>query len=138
MSRPQIFGSKSERAIAYLLRRTYGRRVVTMDQKGPFDLLVDGWRVELKAANRTEQAGQPRWMFNIHRHGVLEETTDFYVLRLEDVPYSKYAIHLLYRAPIGVTVINVSMRNLLNGTSMRAEEFYRFARGEFGKREIAA
>ncbi len=135
----QKFGSDSERRVASILRQFYGREVIAMAYNSSFDISVDGWRVELKAARpNTTKEPYPVWVFNIHRHGVLNEVTDFYILRLEQVPFTKSAIHLLFRAPIGVTVLQISPRMLMNGLSSHTEEFYKFARGEYGQKVIAA
>jgi hypothetical protein len=119
-------GLRGERLVYQLLAHVYGRKVKRMPYMSPFDLLVDGARVEVKTATLKRQ----QWLFNLHRHGKLSESTDWYILRLEGVPLSKAAIHLLLRAPAGKTTIAVTLRSLLNGQSAWADDFKRFARGE--------
>src|SRR5262249_50773732 len=99
-----------------------------------FDLLVDNkHRVEVKCGLPSAIDGLPTWRFNIHRHGVLNEETDFYILRLERVPYSKRPVHLLFQAPLRVKVVTVSLRSLLMFHSQGVADFYDFAHGKFSK-----
>lgn len=76
----------------------------------PFDLRCNGKRVEVKCAKYCHG----EWVFNIHRKGVLNESeVDVYIFRLEQVPDSKAAIHLILPAPIGITTIKMTLRSLL-------------------------
>lgn len=138
--RKQGIGLIAEERLAQLLRSTYGRTVVQCAYNNSFDLLVDGLRVEIKcAAPRSNSGAQMFWSFNLHRHGVLSEQTDVYILRLEQVPFCKYAIHMLFKAPVGVTTMVVSMRALLNQDFAAAvADFYAFAKGTYGRKEVAA
>lgn len=104
-----------------------GRRGVNADK---WDILVDGrWHIEVKTAGRRDIRGVPGWVFNIHRHGVLDESkVDFYVLRLEEVPYSKYAIHLLLPSPLKQLTLLVTFRKFLNGFGQYAEAFHKFCK----------
>lgn len=101
----------------------------------PFDLLVDGWAVEVKVAQFQLRKGKPTWQFNIHRHGRVQERCDFYILRLEGVPYSKAAVHLLLRAPLCRPTISVTFRSLISKYSVANVDFRSFLRGDFGVRE---
>lgn len=129
MAKPQTLGRTAETAIAQNLR-DYGRVVQVRKHKSPYDLLVDGMRIEIKCSDVRVIRDVPTWWFNIHRHGVLNEQCDFYIFRLENVPFSKYAIHLLYKAPLSTPVASVSFRSLLSRDAIAVVDFYRFARGE--------
>lgn len=110
-------GRKGEYAIAQILR-AHGRTVKMQGQHCPFDLLVDRiHRIEVKTSRARKIKGIPTWCFNIHRHGKLSERCDFYVLRLEGIPYCKYAVHLLLPAPVGRPTIAISFRSLVSGSS---------------------
>lgn len=138
MGRSQQLGKVAERNVAKILS-FYGRTVAVQRHKSPFDLLVDGLRVEVKCSEMQMRDELPVWHFNIHRHGVVSEATDFYIFRLEHVPFSKKPIHLLYRAPLNTHMACVSFRTLLNKDSAAASDFYRFARGELsGSTTLAA
>lgn len=96
-----------------------GVRVQTALYKDKYDLLLNGRiRIEVKTGKPRWVKGVPTWCFNIHRHGVLDESAvDFYVLRLEGVPYFRNAIHLLRKAPIGAKSVVVSLGSLLAGNN---------------------
>src|ERR1700690_3352708 len=103
---------QAELKVAKLLNQ-YGRSARVTQYSSPFDLLVDGWRIELKSS---EPRGQNvEWNFNIHRHGILNEVNvDFYILRLEKVPGSKAAVHLLFKSPVKTPTIRISFRSVIN------------------------
>lgn len=126
----QSIGRKAETRVRYLLER-YGRKVSERTYNAPFDLLVDGKRVEVKAAEpRPDQQHGLKWCFNIHRHGIVSELTDYYILRLQSVPFTKASIHLLLKAPLNVSTIAISVRALLNQQyAKEVADFYEFARG---------
>lgn len=133
LSKAQELGRHGEYAVGQILSGS-GRRVRRMHRRGPYDLLVDGeFRVEVKSAEPQDDNGSPVWKFNIHRHGKVVEETDFYILRLEKVPFTKAAIHLLLRAPLGTPTVNVSFRSLLNKRSREVADFYAFAKGQLRK-----
>jgi hypothetical protein len=132
VGKPQELGRTAEKNVAKILR-FYGRTVCVQRHKSPFDLLVDGFRAEVKCAEMRMVEDAPSWTFNIHRHGVVSEQTDFYIFRLEHVPFSKYPIHLLYRAPLNTHVACVSFRSLLSRDAIAVVDFYRFARGELSR-----
>lgn len=139
INRSQHLGIEAENKVRSTLC-AYGRKVESAGPRDSYDLLVDGLRVEVKCAARQHDGKYSiTWKFNLHRHGVLSEQTDLYILRLEEVPYSKAAIHMLFKAPMGVTTISVSMRALLNQDWAAAvSDFYAFAKGEYGRKEVAA
>lgn len=93
-----------------------------------FDLLVDrGYKVEVKTAGmQMKCGGVPVWKFNIQRHGALREKCDFYIFRLEGVPFSKAAIHLLLSAPLGRKTVLISMRSLITKYSKYAVAYEEF------------
>lgn len=109
-----------------------GRKVKLMPYESAFDLLVDGRiRIEVKTAQAQVTRKALFWKFNLHRHGALSEQCDFYVLRLEAVPYTnKAAIHLLLPAPQKKKTIFVSFRSLLNGVAQQALDFQDFVHGK--------
>lgn len=139
INRRMMIGRRAESLIASHLAGSWGRTVERQDYYAPFDLLIDGThRVELKTAQPSMHRGKPHWRFNIHRHGKLVENCDFYLFRLEKVPFSKAAIHLVVPAPIGKKTIIFSFRSLLSDGSQYVSDFYRLARGEMPPRERAA
>lgn len=81
--------------------------------RAKYDILANGKRIEAKQSEFGSGRKQA-WFFNIHRHGVVEESqVDFYILRLEAAPIFKAAIHLVLPAPIGRPTIVISLRSLL-------------------------
>lgn len=127
-----------DRVKALLMGPSYQRSVIRCPYKCPYDLVIDGLRTEVKcAAPRKDGEYGIAWQFNIHRHGMLSEDTDIYILRLEKVPYSGCAMHMLLAAPIGKLTVLVSMRSLLNQEWAEAvSDFYALAKGEYGKKKI--
>lgn len=105
-------GSIAERNIASLLKQS-GREVIIQPTGSSFDLLVDGKKVEVKAASPQFKKHNLSWFFNLHHNGKLNECADLYVVCLMDVPFSKSAIYMLYRSPLGCMTLNVSFRKLL-------------------------
>src|SRR6267142_2253258 len=111
-------GIQGEWAVFYLLR-AYGLHVVKQPHLWAFDLWInDKLNVEVKTAKprtTTTRTNLPAWHFNIHRHGKLpERQPDFYLFRLEDIPYTRKAIHFLLKAPVTVMTIGITLRSLLN------------------------
>jgi len=131
--RKQKIGLRAEKRLATFLSGFYGRVISRASYASPFDLLIDGHRAEVKCAALQKKGKHRTWKFNIHRHGVLsEQQTDFYILRLEGVPYSKYAIHMLLRSPIRRKVVEISVRALLNQRFASAvDDFYALAKGKY-------
>ena|ERR1700679_1917299 len=104
-------GLVCQRQVTAFLRR-YKFSVHEQQFHSPFDLLVNNKRIEVKAAGF--DTTKKFWLFNIHRHNVLDETNvDIYILRLENVPGFTYAIHLIIPAPLGVFNVQISLRSLL-------------------------
>lgn len=92
-----------------------GRGLKVMKSKAyrsPFDLLVNGWRVEVKIAEMNKRG---KWQVNIHRHGKMtEDEVDFYVFCLRDVPLSTSDIYLVRRAPLKSKTVSFTVRSLLS------------------------
>jgi len=111
-------GLQGEWAVYYLLKTGYGLNVVKQPHLWAFDLWVnEKLNIEVKTAKPriTARTKLPGWFFNIHRHGKLpEHQPDFYLFRLEDIPFTKKAIHLLLKGPITVMTIAITLRSLLN------------------------
>ena len=107
---------KFERQVASLLQ-AFGHKIHHMPYQSPFDLLMDGkLRIEIKTAPPITKLGRPCWNFNIHRHNIVEESQiDYYILRFENVPWCKYAIHALFKAPIEKPTLQFGFRQLLEG-----------------------
>ena len=129
MAKPQRDGLEAEYAVYHVLLN-HGREVQKGRYNEPFDILVDGKiRVEVKTCSSVMKKGTPHWFFNIHRHGKLNESgVDAYVLRMENVPYSKYAMHLLFLAPLGKKSVLISARSLMNQYVEAALHFKNFSR----------
>lgn len=107
--------------------RGYGHKVRPMLYKSSFDILVnDLMKIEVKSARaQTKKNGSIVWVFNIHRHGVLNENTcDYYILRIEDVPHcKKKAVHLLVPSPINKKTFRTSFRSLISDHSKYVQLF---------------
>jgi hypothetical protein len=129
MAKPQDDGREAEYKVRSVLL-THGRKVQLGRHNEPFDLLIDGkTRIEVKTCGSVVNKGVPRWFFNVHRHGTLDESeVDAYVLRMENVPFSKYAMHLLFLSPVGKKAIVISARSLLNQYLEKAIDFQRFCK----------
>lgn len=130
-------GSYQERHFQNRCRDKHGRNIIFMGYYAPYDFLVDGkWRIEFKYGFPQNPKGNLlHWRFNIHRHGKLKEECDFYVFRLLDVPYSKAAINLLVRSPIGRKTFSISFRQLLSEGSEYVKDFKSLMRGELSNRK---
>lgn len=119
------FGLSREKWVAAILRRA-GHSVQQMNYTSWFDLLVDGkLRVEVKASEFS--AEKLNWQFNLHRHGKMGRQPDFYIFRLERVPFSCAAVHMIWPGNESRATISFSLRGLLNGkASGQIEEFKKF------------
>jgi hypothetical protein len=84
---------------------------VSLTNGGPYDMVVNGWRCEVKMAPMNSKG---KWTFNIHRHGKLNELeVDYYIFSLENVPYCKASIYLIKKAPMSCATFEVSVRSLI-------------------------
>ena len=121
-----------EKATINYLRGFYGIPVKYMGYYAPCDLTLRDIRIELKAASpRIGYKGMPFWAFNLHRHGELkEENYDFYIFRLEKVPFCTAAIHLMVPSPVGAKTFTASFRSLLGRDAAYLTRFHEFIRAE--------
>jgi hypothetical protein len=114
-----MVGKPGEKA-AYEWFRRCGLETSYAGYYSPFDLAVNGWRVEVKTGD-IDADGE--WGFNIHRHGKLDEShVDFYVFVLNGMPYLKGSLFMVRDAPIGTKTMRVSVRTLLAGSSDRLND----------------
>lgn len=126
---------EAERTIARILARS-GRRVERMKSQSPFDLRVDGHRVEVKTALPRMidcHRATPSYRFNIHRHGILLERTAWYIFRLERA-IEEASVYVLLRAPIRRKTLAISERSLHAGKwNRQIEDFNRLCAGGFAR-----
>ena len=129
MAKARMDGERGEHNVCQLLIRN-GRQVQRGRYNEPFDILVDGkTHIEVKTCRSIIKRGQTAWFFNIHRHGVLDEQgVDAYIFRLENVPETSAAIHLLFKAPLGILTVVISIRSLLNRYGVAMGDFRKFAK----------
>lgn len=89
-----------------------GLSVSRSKYNSPYDLLVNGWRCEVKTASLNEEKGV--WFFNIHRHGKINELeVDFYIFALQGVPYCEAQIYIIKKAPLEFSTFSASVRSLI-------------------------
>jgi hypothetical protein len=118
---PQRFsvakGHRGEQLVYQQLVSIFGRDAHKMSARAPYDLIVDGIRVDVKTGFPRRQYAKYdliSWQFYIYKDGASPKIQpDCYVLRLEDLPYSKHAMHLVCLAPIQSPTINISIASLL-------------------------
>ena len=114
--RPEIDSDEKGREGVYAVAAWLGNSgypaAIPKRHTSPFDLLCAGKRIEVKVSPRRPYDN--KWFFNIHRHGILSESeVDVYILRLENVPDCKAAIHLIIPAPIGKPTVGITIRSLI-------------------------
>ncbi len=108
-------GRSGEKSVVAWLR-SKGMKASLTKYAQPYDMLVNGWRCEVKTATMNSDGV---WLFNIHRHGKLNEAeVDFYILVLEGVPFCKAAIYIIKKAPISSPTVSISVRSLIIKHSM--------------------
>jgi len=112
----------------YRLLMVHGRKCQMARYNESFDMLIDDThRIEVKTCPSTRKDG--KWLANIHRHGVLNENgTDAYIFRLEGVPGTTAALHLLMTAPLKKHCLVFSVRSLLYKYPNAALDFLHFAK----------
>ncbi len=113
--------NRDELAVCSWLQRR-GLRPERSGYGDPHDIICrkTGMRVEVKSAKLSHGF----WKFNIHRHGKLNESqVDAYILRLNGIPFSKNAIHLILPSPLRRYTINISLRSLLTIYAKYFNEF---------------
>ena len=115
----------------------HGREVSRCGYKAPYDMLVDGWRVDVKSAVPRFRGKMPYWKFFL-KPDKRQEDCDFYVMRLVDIPFCDQAIHMLFPAPLGTTTFTVSFHSLLERHSSHVQLFRAFCNGKYGKKEAIA
>jgi hypothetical protein len=107
-------GLNAEMAIVQAFRRS-GRRAVRTPGRGKGDLLVDGTlAIEVKTAEaQTNEKAGTQWRFNIHSHGILNETADYYIFQFLGVPEQKGALYAAFKAPLKVYTVGFTMRKMI-------------------------
>lgn len=129
-------GIEAETLVLEMLRKA-GRTVEKQLHGCAFDLLVDGWRVDVKTAIPSVATGRQRWngdrwLFNLHHNTVPITECDFFLLRMLSAPKQNDGVlHLLLRAPfhsISYAVYGARPSSYMAG----AELFDIFLRGKYG------
>jgi hypothetical protein len=134
METSDAYGLHGERAFMALCRQR-GINVLPRRRMCPYDFLVEGLRIEFKIASPQTRYGKLVWRFNFHRHGVLKEKCDFYILCMEGIPNYKARVYLLLKAPVKKKGISVSVRSLLQKYAIFAVDFENFMRMESKRRK---
>jgi hypothetical protein len=108
---PQAQGQSAERRVGKKLG-SLGFNVRSMPYKGPFDILCEGKRIEVKQASPNQEY---RWDINIHRHGVTNESNvDIYIVVLDGIPGNKrMPLYLVIPAPLGASRVAFSFSSLV-------------------------
>ena len=107
MTKPLSGISEQHRIIEWLKVQLPSACVTSAHYNSPFDVVVNGKRVEIKVSTFHEDKGG--WFFNIHRHGKIDESNvDFYLLCLK----SQTDIFVLRPSPTGKLTILISKRSL--------------------------
>ena len=127
---------EAERSIAEILASS-GRKTKRMGSNSPFDILCDGRKIEVKTARSrmiNRKSRTPSHRFNIHRHNILRERCEFYILRLEKA-IGEAAVYILMPAPIRRKTFAISKLSLERGEwNKNIEDFHRLCAGKW--REI--
>ena len=112
----QETGNRGEQNTVAMFRDA-GRAVQKAPYRSPYDCIVDGWRIDIKTSRFSTSRPSPGWFIRFHTHGLLDESNrDFYVARLEEIPYYKEkALYLAYRAPVNKQAESISLMTLLTG-----------------------
>lgn len=123
-------GAEGEVLVAMELRAG-GRDVEIQPYKHSFDILVDHkWKCEVKTAKPIYVRGSLAWLFNIHRHGVLDEGgVDLYILQLKEIHGSKKPIYLVIKAPLQVSTISFTLHELIKKGAPLVEDFLKLKAG---------
>lgn len=111
----------------------HGRTVVKQHVQAPFDLLVDGWRVDVKCSepHARSNSSNPtkRWQIKCHKDA--NGNRDFYLLSFQKFSNGK-PMNFLLRAPLGIKGVVFTKATLMSRFPNAHEDFLAFARGEFG------
>lgn len=83
------------------------------------DLIVNGFRVEVKCSNPAPTNGdpwKPVWFVNFHRHMKMsEDHVDYYIIRLVPAAFmEKRSFHLLFKSPVSVLTMSFTIHSLLS------------------------
>jgi len=105
-----------------------GRKVLRQPFTAPFDLLVDGWRIDVKCASLGKRNGKRAWRIRTDRRNC-----DYYIVRLEDYFGPERALHLLMDCP-KVKQICFYGDTICNKYSAEMNAFDAFRRGAHGRR----
>lgn len=126
-SAAQMDGLAAEERVANLLISN-GRKVSITPYNCPYDLLVDGKKVEVKSSGKHPLRNGFVWLYNLHRHGVLNESeVDLYVFEMKDFQYP----YVLIPAPIGKKSISLNYNILAKRYFRGVEDFNRFCSGSY-------
>ncbi len=144
MGNKQQLGKYGENCLWVLFRHHLGpASVKKCGYYDPFDFVVRGKTIELKTAEPfiPTGGGIPSWTFNLHRHGKMGPAPDFYVFRLQRLPFmGNRALHLLLDGNQTSKVMRVTVLSLMRGDFQKAVRFDQFCKleGEFSILEEAA
>lgn len=113
--------TKAEMQLAAIFN-AHGHQAICTPRHGDGDLLVDGLiKIEVKSAELQKKEINrlrcPRWAFNIHRHGVLKEVSDYYIFQFLGVPGHKGALYAAFRSPLNCKVKAFSLRSMIRELS---------------------
>lgn len=112
-------GLKGQETVRNFLLSRGIKPVKRMPYNWSYDLDVAGDRIEVKTAEYIKKGVSEGWQFAIHRHGKLSDECDFYILRLQKLPWTKAkAIYMLVPSPIKTKTIYIGMLDLLQGKHM--------------------
>ena len=95
--------------------RLAGHKVERVIRQRDGDLRVGPWLIEVKCADPRKKRDGIVWSFNIHRHGRMHETSDYYSLCFRKIPFFKSNVYAALPSPIGKKVLTYSFRNLIAG-----------------------
>jgi hypothetical protein len=122
-------GLDAERNL-YIRARQHGRKAHKMRYGFAFDLLIDDWRIEVKSA---EISGiRKTWKFNIHRHGRVVESCDFYAFQVKGAGARTNAIWLLLKAPLRRPTVALSLAQIQNGCNRHRKLMADLLHGRLG------
>lgn len=94
--------------------RAHGHITQRRHRMGDGDLLIDNRiLIEVKSAEMQDNDGMPKWSFNIHRHGKLNEVSHYYIFQFLGVPGQKGALYAAFKAPLGVLTMHFSLRKMI-------------------------
>jgi len=107
--------SKAETLIGAFFK-SHGHTVIHTPRHGQGDLLVNGIvKIEVKSAEKQKRKNGIYWCFNIHRHGVLKELSDYYIFQFRGVPGQKGCLYAAFKSPLNVKVKAFTLRSMIRG-----------------------